>query len=163
MSTDAVTREHFLKKEMPMITHFLSSFRFKDDRIKPSISVGPDWKFIIIKNFPLSDEYNIDHEDILIVLIDYPDIGPAGVHIREKSTNSRMIRDKIGHVYSYDLPGRLSSEHARYVEELPGWNWICFHYEDWHWNFNPRNVLGGDNLDKYIQALYVHLCGAFKG
>jgi hypothetical protein len=53
--------------EVPTIAHFLNEFEFSIPTIKPSIKIDDNWEYIMIKNFPLSDEFCPDHEDITIV------------------------------------------------------------------------------------------------
>jgi hypothetical protein len=101
-----------------------------------------------IINFPLPDGYNPDYEDIGIVLYEYPDFGPAGIHIYDDSPNLEQIRRTLnGHVIANDRIQHLSG-YREHVEELDGWTWICLHYNGWRWRFNPTNIHKGEAVPK---------------
>ncbi len=161
MATDVRTRSYYLQREIPLIAGFLKDFRFADPGIRPSIEVGNDrWQWLRLVNFPLSDDYRPDHENIVIVVFDYPEFGPAGIHVARNSSNkARMQQVMRGHMFNY---AQLPPQYLQYVEEVPNHDWICFHYANWRWNFNPRNIMAGDNLVKYIEALYANLTGGYR-
>jgi hypothetical protein len=162
--SDLKTRMNFLKVEVPMIAHFLSEFEFSVPTIKPSLNIEDNWEYIMIKNFPLSDEFRPDHENITIVTIDYPDFGPGGIHVPNNSPNLSHIKSVLGgHVFENERISQLGGEYGKHVEEIPGWTWVCYHYDGWKWNFNPNNIMCGDNLFKFIVALYANLSGEFYG
>lgn len=125
-------------------------------------------EYIVIKNFHLPETYTSRKgkekyyvsptEDIVVILADYPDSGPHGVHIRRDSLNRKKIEKALrrGHVFDEKLGG---SEDTTELEKL-GWDWLCFHY-DREWDFRPKNINEGDCLAKYFINLYVALSGEF--
>ena len=153
-------RAEFLQKELPNITAFLNEFEYSKSSIKPKIVVGGNWEYLRIDNFPLPDKYSPDYEDIGIVTLDYPDFGPAGIHLYNSSPNLSRIRTDIGHVIP-DPSTLPDQNYQTYVDAMPGWTWICFHYSGWRWNFNPNNMMLGDTIHKYIISLYSLLDGKF--
>ena len=76
---------------------------------------------LIIRAFPLPDDYSIDHLDLLFVICGYPDLPPAGVHIPSTTPNKEQIREHLGgHVMatsSYVLD-HTPERYRKYVEEL---------------------------------------------
>ena len=158
--SDVNTRKKFLSMEIENITSFLNEFSYSKKTIKPSISFGKEWEYIRIDNFPLSDAYSPDYEDIGIVILDYPDLAPVGIHIYNNSPNLQHIKYMIkGGLF--DDYSALPLAYQDHVFEMPGWTWICFRYQNFNWNFNPNNIMLGDNLYKYIVALYAALSSEF--
>ena len=49
-----------------------------------------------------------------------------------------MYRDKA----FYDAPA------------IPGYTWICYHYEEDRWQFNAVNPAAGDNLRKFLISFF---------
>jgi len=134
----------------------------------PNAPKDPD--YLILRNFPLPDHftdsknnkkipYSKDFEDIVVVIPDYPDSGPRGVHIKTDSPDLPVIQKALeGHIFSdiigsrYDLSG---------LKER-GWKWVCFHHAGDVWNFNPKNISAGDCLAKYLETLIAAMSGAFS-
>jgi hypothetical protein len=160
--SDVNTRRKFLGMELPKITEFLNEFSYSNSSIKPSIEVGPECRWVKIKKFPLPDTFHPDYEDIAMVTAEYPDFPPGGIHVVTGSPNVHAIENLLGgHVY--EDAGKWGGDIGDHVEDLPGWTWICFHYKDWTWNFNPGSIMAGDCLYKFIISVQANLSGAFHG
>lgn len=125
--------------------------------------------YLVLRNFPLPDgfvdeygqlhRYQPDYENIVVVIPDYPEVGPRGVHVKKDSAwNLNVIKQALkGHIYQDVVGGRhdLSGLRER------GWQWICFHYTNDEWKFNTQNIVAGDCLAKYVESLFIALSGAF--
>jgi hypothetical protein len=159
----ASLRDRLLDYECTLIaTRFLVHF----DSQTRTLELDED--ALIIRAFPLPDDYSIDQIDLLFVICGYPDLPPAGVHIPSTTPNKEQIREHLGgHVMatsSYVLD-HTPERYRKYVEELnkQGWDWICFHFKDWSWNLKPYNLLAGDCLFKYVENVFAALSGGHRG
>jgi len=161
--SDFRIRKKFLDMELPRVCDFLAGFRFKDARIRPEIELDDNYNWIIIHNFPLSDDYSPDYEDIIIITAEYPDNGPIGIHIRNNSKNKSKMIEKMGggHALEREQYYQFTSPGYENIFDVPDSTWICFYYENFQWNFFPNDVMRGDNLTKYIKALQANLSGNF--
>ena len=149
--------------------NFLSDHLQKGTKIEVyGEDVDKDVDYICIRNFPLpnfytvegeyKDEYKPTKEDIIVVIAEYPEFSPHGIHIRSDSPNRERIEEALrGHLYDAAIG------HPEDTEDLEeqGWNWLCFHYEGKRWNFNLKDIKRGDCLAKYFINLYVALSGVY--
>jgi hypothetical protein len=159
----ATLRDRLLDQEVELIALFLWQF---DGRER---SLELDDNTLLIRAFPLPDDYSPDHIDLLFVICGYPEVPPAGVHIPAKSPNRQQIRDHLGgHVQANStlVLDNTPASYRKYVEELAkqGWDWICYHYKDWSWQhpMNPNNLLAGDCLYKFIENVFAALSGGHR-
>jgi hypothetical protein len=158
----ASLKDRLLDYECALIVNrFLVQF---DDKPR---SLELDEEALIIRAFPLPDDYSIDQIDLLFVICGYPDVPPAGVHIPSKTPNREQIREHLGgHVIANStyVLDHTPARYRNYVEELAkqGWDWCCFHHQNWSWKLKPYNILSGDCLFKYVESVYVALSGGFK-
>jgi hypothetical protein len=158
----ASLKDRLLDYECALIVNrFLVQF---DDKPR---SLELDEEALIIRAFPLPDDYSIDQIDLLFVICGYPDVPPAGVHIPSKTPNREQIREHLGgHVIANStyVLDHTPERYRQYVDELAkqGWEWICFHFKDWSWKLKPYNLLSGDCLFKYVESVYVALSGGYK-
>jgi|GEM_PF-1436240 len=147
--------------------YFLSGFPTVRNS-QAMIGDNDDW--IKLVNFPLPEFAMIDGErhyyqtetdNIVIITADYPDFPPKGVHFHEKSPNINMF-EKVLNSHIYNGVRGVSGEYKRDISQLEnmGWRWMCFHHEDYRWNFNRSDIKAGDGLYKYIEMLFARLAGA---
>jgi hypothetical protein len=162
ISKGASLRDRLLDYECTLIANrFLVHF----DSQPRTLELDED--ALLIRAFPLPDDYSIDQIDLLFVICGYPDLPPAGVHIPSTTPNKEQIREHLGgHVMatsSYVLD-HTPERYRKYVEELnkQGWDWICFHFKDWSWNLKPYNLLSGDCLFKYVENVFAALSGGYR-
>jgi len=154
--SDINTRKEYIHLELPHISDFLDKFQFNEEGIESIIRIDKDYTKMGIKNFPLPDDYDPDYEDIAIIIAEYPNLPPTGIYVKDISPNlSKMEKNMGGHHESY--------KNFSFVYDVPGWTWICFHYENHEWNFNLNDFRSGDNLTKFIKAVYANLSGNFQG
>jgi hypothetical protein len=158
----ASLRDRLLDYECTLIANrFLVQF----DSMPRSLELYED--ALIIRSFPLPDDYSIDHLDLLFVTAGYPEIPPAGVHIPSNTPNREQIREHLGghlQANSTYVLNHTPERYRQYVEGLArdGWDWCCYHFHDWSWKLNPHNLLSGDCLYKYVENVYVALSGGHK-
>jgi hypothetical protein len=162
ISKGATLRDRLLDYECTLIaTRFLVLFDSKPR------SLEMDDDRLIIRSFPLTDDYATDYVDLLFVILGYPDVPPAGVHIPSNTPNREQIRERLGgHVManSHYVLDHTPERYRQYVEGLArdGWDWVCYHFHDWSWKLKPHNLLAGDCLYKYVENVYVALSGGHK-
>src|SRR5205823_4639631 len=104
--------------------------------------------------FPLSDDYNPDHIDLLFIISGYPDVPPAGIHIPSQSPLRQQIAEHLGgHVHGR---GVFPESDLKYVVKFNkhGCDWLCYSYHNHSWKLNPNNLLAGDCLYKYVENIF---------
>jgi hypothetical protein len=107
------------------------------------VSAHPRGEYVKVLNFPLPDGYRPDAIDLLLVTTQYPGNPPFGLHVLQRN-NERLLgqlQETFGHVF----PDGFSA-----AEEIPGYTWICYHYEKNHWRYNAHNPSKGDNITKML-------------
>jgi hypothetical protein len=153
----ASLREHLLDQEFDLIASFLSEFSGRTRTLELNDS------YLLIRSFPLPDDYNPDHIDLLLVISRYPD-APPGAYIPAKSPNCNQITEHLGgHVMTDYIPSGYRKEFEE-AKKLVGsaWNWVCYHYVDYSWELKPNNLLSGDYLYKYCENLFAALSGGHR-
>lgn len=151
----AALRDRLLDQEFELIsTQFLGHF----DGIPRSLELDDD--SMVIRSFPLPDDYSPDHIDLLFVITRYYEVPPAGVHIPSDCSQINQISKHLGgHVHA-SIPSSDVSVVNKYSNY--GRHYICFQYKDLSWQLNPHRLLAGDCLYKFIENLFVALSGGFK-
>jgi hypothetical protein len=160
----ATLRDRLLDQELVLIaTRFLGEFPGRER------SLELDDNSLIIRFFPLSNDYSPDYIDLLFVICGYPEVPPAGVHIPAKSPNRQQIRDRLeGHVLANStiVLNHTPERYRKYVEELAkqGWEWVCFHFKGWSWEHpvSPATIMQGDCLYKYVEATFAALSSGYR-
>ncbi len=107
------------------------------------VSAHPRGEYVKVLNFPLPDGYQPDAIDLLLVTTQYPGIPPYGMHVLQRN-NERLLeqlQNTFEHVFLDGFPS---------AEEIPGYTWICYHYQDNQWRFNANNPAKGDNITKML-------------
>lgn len=164
-------KDSYLMKDLTLIKkHFMEEFSDLNTR---EIVLDDELNWVKFINFPMPDYfinangikkcYTPDFEDIVIVINEYPENGPFGIHIKKGSPNKARIQEVLGgHIYNEVLGNSI---HAEKVSELKekGWDWVCFHYvKGRKWNFNRNDLRKGDCLATYIENLFAALSGAYS-
>lgn len=128
---------------------------FTHQKIGQSLQVELDdgLEYVMFHNFPLPSSFGYRAIPVLIVTSNYPDLPPPGLHIPGAFPATNEISRKFGHVLT-------SPVYRDKVEELQnaGWHWVCWHYQDWRWQYSPRQIHDGDNLFKFLLTFYENLC-----
>lgn len=165
---DGGIKTDLINQELYMYYHyFLSEFPYVKNS-RAVIGDNEDWIELI--NFPLPAfttvngrriDFRTEVDNIVIITSDYPDFPPRGVHFHKNSPNLEIFQQALNsHVFDGILG--VSHKHKDEIKQLEdqGWMWMCFHYDDYRWNFNSRNIKSGDCLYKYIEMLFARLSGA---
>lgn len=162
----ATLRDRLLDQEFKLIAHFLGEFPGRPR------SMEIDEATLVIRAFPLPDDYTPDHIDLLIVTLGYPTLPPAGIYIPAISPNRKQIAEHLGgHLMSGTPSHLLNHTPSSYHEQLKevagdGWDWCCFHYKDWEWRkppVNPNRLLSTDGLYKFVENVFAALSGGHRG
>ena len=163
-------KKKFLMEDLKLIKkYFMGTF---PDLKTREVFLDDELNWVKFKNFPLPDYfvdvddqkvyYQPDKEDIVLVISEYPQDGPYGIHVKRDSPNKDKIRKSLaGHIFE-NVVG--PDDYVERVQELSnmGWDWVCFHYaRGQHWQFNRQDMRQGDCLAKYVENLFAALSGAF--
>jgi hypothetical protein len=153
----AALRDRLLDQEFELIaSRFLCEFPGRER------SLELDDNTLLIRAFPLPDDYNPDHIDLLLVISGYPEVPPAGIHIPSQSPLRQQIDKHLGgHVHGR---GSLPESDLGYVEGLTnyGRDWLCYSYHNRSWKLNPNTLLAGDCLYKFIENVFAALSGGHR-
>jgi hypothetical protein len=158
----ASLRDRLLDQELVLIaTRFLGEFPGRER------SLELDDNSLLIRAYPLPDDYSPDYIDLLFFIGGYPELPPGGVHIPAKSPNRQQIVDRLdGHVLANStiVLSHTPERYRKYVEDIAkqGWDWICLHFKDWSWKLSPNNLLSGDCLYKYVEATYAAFSSGYR-
>lgn len=128
-----------------------------DDGIESSVEIDPvNSEYIWIKNFPLPKRRifgSHPYINMAVDIIGYPHHPPAGVHLPREDQNTPKVRDALGgHILDYD-----AVPYKEVAEFDQRWVWVCYHYDDWSWDFNPRDLSDGDSIASYLMSLHVEI------
>jgi hypothetical protein len=100
----------------------------------------------IVRNMPLPNGFAPDYVDVLLIVDKYPVRPPIGIYLLENQ-NSALL-NQLRRVFNV-------FENAHYgAETIPGYQWICLHYQGDSWNYNSINVARGDNLRKFLIGFF---------
>ncbi len=160
----AASKARFLEQEIYLIDGFYETFGSSHVTREFLLGGEHQGEWIQLINFPLPDYcllptgekvyFNPDYENITVVIADYPNYGPNGIHIMENSANFQKIQYALGHIYDKALYDRkFSTQHLVNT----GWKWLCFRYDEHvhkKWNFNPHDITQGDCLAGYFEHLF---------
>ncbi|MCB1878200.1 MAG: hypothetical protein KDH88_19670 [Chromatiales bacterium] len=115
------------------------------------VSVHPGGEYLVVRNFPLPNQYRPDHIDLLLVTTGYPGRPPVGMHVK-KNGNSALI-GQLERLFGHTFGSAAISD----AEQIDGWAWICYHYQGNTWQYNARNLRSGDNIWKFLDSFYNEL------
>lgn len=153
-------RSEYLSQEIRMISAWLS--KTCEEKYLKSVKLGffdpEDFKleWFCIDGFPINLSFPKNFEKIVIWLKNYPSFPPAGFYIPKNSPNKDAISTRVKHIYENNP---YSNDK---FESIPGFYWICLHFNDWVWDFDYSCITEGDNLYKYILAIYAHFNEGFS-
>ncbi len=160
----ASVAERYLQKEFPLMLNF-----FKDRGVDPTINYEFDTpgEYWMQLDFPLPKyafyekdgkivKYKFPNsiEPIVIVLNGYPDIPPIGFFIEKESPNKKVFQE-VFKDHLFDKPFFSNKNVKEFFKD--NWHWICFHYENFEWNFNRFDITKGDTLTSYLYAMFYKL------
>lgn len=141
----------FLNWEIRNIKRFLDEFEpCRNGMIRQAI-LGHTGEFVIVKNFPLPDQYRPDYVDILLIVDKYPASAPVGIYLMHRN-NAATISQIAAKFRTFDD----TAYHG--AQAIEGYTWICFHYgEGSNWRFRADSPMHGDNLRKFLATFYAEL------
>lgn len=130
-------RERLLDQELELIaTRFLGTFPGRRR------SLELDDNTLLIRAFPLPDDYNPDYIDLWITISGYPNVPPPSINIPSNSPQHQQLDKHLGgHVFDS--------------------GWICYSYNH-SWKLNPNNLLAGDCLFKFVENIFAALSGGHR-
>jgi hypothetical protein len=136
-------QEALLEQDLAGIQAFLSEFDPPSNGEEREVELNSTGEVVICRNFPLPDDgFDPDFIDLLVLVTDYPSRPPIGIYLLEQN-NRRLIGQIQGKFHVLNTA-------AHDAPPIPGYKWICVHYEGNTWKFNPNHLAAGDNLRKYL-------------
>ena len=138
-----------LQDDVALIQRFLNQFGRAQNGEWPVADINATGDLVIVQNMPLPDGFKPDYIDVLLIVDKYPAMPPIGIYLLERN-NAALISQlsRIFNVMNQGFHGAVT---------VPGYRWICFHYQGGMWKFNHRRVSAGDNLCKFLTSFYNHL------
>jgi hypothetical protein len=107
------------------------------------------FEFIRVLGFPLPRGYAPLSVDMVIIVADFPQSPPYGLYLLNSDrAQVKKITSLFGdaHVQSWTTP-----------EAIPGYAWICYHYQRGRWSYRPDAPDLGDNLAKFLRSFAAEL------
>lgn len=125
--------------------------------------------YIVIRNFPMppksgtrsSKPYPQSVEPLIVITEKYPDLPPHGVWVQEDSPNFKRLKKTFkDHHFSHAIgdPSRLVLDQLTKFR----FRWICYHFREYRWQFNPKNLADGDSLFSFLASFHAAAGGAWK-
>ncbi|MEI9475060.1 MAG: E2/UBC family protein [Deltaproteobacteria bacterium] len=133
-----------MKREWIRAEAYLLTRRFRQVEFDPD-----DYLWVHIRDFDLPPGFNKRQSGLLIELdATYPFTAPKNCFI------DRDIRTSSGESIDHYFP---ESSQNKFFSK--GWAWLSLHIDNWKPN---ANIIGGDNLLRFCDILYLTLEGLTK-
>jgi len=134
---------NLLARDLMGIQAFLDEFDPPANGEDREVELNSTNEAVVIRNFPLPDAYDPEFIDVLVLVPDYPARPPIGIYLLENEQNADVIGQlrRIFNVMQTAFYG---------APTVPGFAWICVHYQGDAWRFNPDHLASGDNLRKFF-------------
>lgn len=146
-------RDQLLLQEIDDLNDFLMEFTpcTSGDRLATTMDDDPNNFVLVLQNFPLPNKYEpVDYTTMLLDISQYPQSPPNGLWLLPRTNPETVAYLQSYFSHTFENPG-VSGEP---VKKWKGYTWICFHYRDRTWDFNPQDFRSGDNLSKYVEAFF---------
>lgn len=104
-------------------------------------------EYISVLNHPLPDRYRPDFADILVLTDGFPGLPPIGLYLLNQH-NAGLIRQLQGRFNAF----RDGAFHD--APAIPGYTWICYHYEGNSWRYRADAPAFGDNIGKFLAGFF---------
>lgn len=144
-------KQKLLAQEVEDINAFLQGF-YPTSNGQTGRAYLENDEILVIKNFPLPSIFKPDHVDLVLLLPNYPQQPPHGIHVLQSSNNKRLL-DQLKVIYHHTYDSAVVGE----AVDIPNYSWICYHYNDFKWHFSTENRKIGDNVAKYLNNWRVSL------
>lgn len=117
-------KQRSLKNEAMMIQSWLHLFDSPYRNGRRKLHFQPTGDYLIVENFPLSDHFNPDYLDLLIVTEHYPDQPPIGLYMLNNEASEASISKIMHHLNWFTTPSVMG-----------GGAWANFIYNNDSWYF----------------------------
>ena len=138
-----------LRWEIGNIDQFLSEFSSTISGETRAAELNATGEFIRIFNMPLPDDYQPDHCDLVLIVDDFPARPPSGLYLLNK--DAALVRQLQTRFNAF----RDQAFHG--APAIPGYTWICFHFQHDAWRYRADAPAQGDNLRKFLAAFFAEL------
>lgn len=142
-----MNRMELIRQDVTGIQAFISEFGPSTNGEARVTGVNRTGELLTLRNFPLPDDFSPDYMDALLVIANYPGRPPVGLYVLNR--NNRLLMNRLEQVFNLFRDKAFHTAPA-----IPGYTWICYHYEEQTWRYNARNPATGDNLRKFLLSFY---------
>ena len=136
--------------EVENLQNFLDEFDRPLNGELRSAQLGSTFEYISVRNFPLPDQYSPDYIDLIVLTDMFPAVPPIGIYILSK-------RDKILVNQIEERFNVFEDKAFHEAPAIPGFTWICTHYEKNAWKYCVDDPRKGDNVRKFLVNFYTDL------
>ena len=136
-----------LQHEVRVMQHWLDGFYPGPSQRTRFAALGRTGEYIVIHALPLPDGYEPDEIDALLLVDNFPSLPPIGLYVLN-ACNEEIVRQLRRQFNAF----QNQAFHA--APSIRGYTWICYHYADNRWHYNPANPARGDNLAKFLASFF---------
>ncbi len=134
--------EDLLSWDLASIRAYLDGFDRPANGEAREVETNATGELVIIRNMPLPDGLHPDYIDLLMMAPDYPIRPPIGIYLLERD-NGALIQ-QLRRIFN------VMNTAFHDAQTVEGYVWICVHYQNNAWRYNPNHPATGDNLTKFI-------------
>lgn len=114
-------------------------------------------EFIRVLGMPLPAGYSPSHCDLVLIVSDFPASPPIGLYLLNSDRRQvEKIKALFGRVHVFRNEGLAGAP------SIPGYTWICYHYQSNRWCYRAEAPAKGDNLRKFLQGFYAELAAGVR-
>jgi hypothetical protein len=111
-------------------------------------------EFIRVLGMPLPTGYYPTACDLVVIVNDFPARPPIGLYLLNSDrAQVKKIEALFGRAHMRRDEGQIGAP------SIPGYTWICYHYQFNRWRYRAEAPAQGDNLRKFLQGFYAELAG----
>lgn len=169
----------YLEKEFLQMADFFNSRGVKNPNLDLDLDEPGEWNITVDFPIPLKikkpdgsyfyRDKSRPTERFLFLINGYPNLPPVGFHVTKDAPDD--ISEALKVVFDSHIFTRVAisgvSDNARDLLKQK-WEWICFHYKDNSWKFNPsqwdtsNKLIPESSLIGYFYYVYYRMMGEFS-
>jgi hypothetical protein len=114
-------------------------------------------EFIRVLGMPLPAGYSPACCDLVLIVSDFPASPPIGLYLLNSDRGQvEKIKTLFGKFHVFRNEGQYGAP------SIPGYTWICYHYQGNQWCYRADAPAQGDNLRKFLQGFYAELAAGVR-
>jgi hypothetical protein len=137
--------------ECANITAYLGAFG-ADHGLGRRAVLDDSGEFIRVLGMPLPPGYDPSSCDLVLIVNDFPARPPIGLYLLNSD------RSQVQRIVQLFGRGHVMRNQGQYgAPSIPGYTWVCFHYDLNRWHYCASAPASGDNLQKFLASFYAQL------